>query len=89
MVQMEDLYPGMRVRIVDRRNDRNAPWNSSGKMDHWLGKIMTVRSVNERCAHMEEDRNEREGGWAWYPHMIECIEEDEKMPDAPALDNLF
>lgn len=89
MVQMKDLCPGMRVRIVDYRNDRRAPWNPHGKMDHWLGEIMTVRFVNEHYARMEEDGDEREGGWFWYPHMIERIEEDEKMPDAPSLDHLF
>lgn len=90
MVQISDLYPGIRVQIVSKRN--GGLWNLEGKMDHWLGKCMTVRSISRSTEYvrMEEDEDEHNGaGWLWYPDMIECIVEDENMPDAPALDNLF
>lgn len=90
MVQISDLYPGIRVQIVSKRN--GGLWNLEGKMDHWLGQCMTVRSISRSTEYMrmEEDQNEHNrNGWSWYPEMIECIVEDANMPDAPALDSLF
>lgn len=37
------------------------------EMGQWLGKIMTIRQVQERCYIMKEDR----GRWAWTPSLIE------------------
>lgn len=34
---------GDRVRIVKEKTGRN--WNSEGRMDKWLGEIMTIESV--------------------------------------------
>lgn len=46
--------------------------NHDGEMDHWLGKIMTIRDqINENVYLMEEDKGENpyslEGssGWIW------------------------
>lgn len=91
MVQISDLYPGIRVQIVSKRKRGRGIWNVDGQMDHWLGQVMTVRSIEQdRLMRMEEDQNEHEGnGWYWRPDMIERIAEDENMPDAPALDSLF
>lgn len=62
---------GDRVRIVD---ERTASMNSIGLMDKWLGKVMTIRVVNEEFNNyrMEEDFDapERPGGWSWYEEMI-------------------
>ena len=62
---------GDRVKIVDY------PPKGSGfmicddplqsEMGQWLGKIMTIRQVQERCYIMKEDK----GRWAWTPVLIE------------------
>lgn len=66
------LKPGTKVRIVDKRTDYMDP---SGEMDHWLGKIMTVREMvfvgGGYSAKMVEDIDEFEGdGWYWDAEMI-------------------
>ena len=64
--------PGDKVRIVKQWNDDRQ--NSEGKMDHWLGKTMTVRSCERNFYTMMEDRGERlkrAGGWCWYESMID------------------
>jgi hypothetical protein len=66
------LKPGTKVRIVDKRTEYMDP---SGEMDHWLGKIMTVREIvfeNTGCSvKMVEDIDEFEGdGWYWDAEMI-------------------
>lgn len=65
---------GDRVRIVDHRT---AVMADDGKMDHWLGKIMTIKHIEERRTSgvvyykMVEDEKEFFGnGWYWDD---ECI----------------
>lgn len=61
---------GDRVRIVSewREGCRQA---SSGEMDKWLGKIMTVRSVGSAFYKMVEDALEYNGdGWWWSENCI-------------------
>ncbi|MEY8281133.1 hypothetical protein AAK917_07700 [Oscillospiraceae bacterium 52-8] len=62
---------GDRVRIV---NHRTGHMNPDGEMDKWLGKVMTIRRVDEHLLNpykMEEDRDERGGdGWFWGGEMI-------------------
>jgi hypothetical protein len=72
------LKVGDRVRIVSKRDD-GVCWNIFGKMDKWLGKIMTIRVIsnNYHYVMMNEDREEHIAGWAWNRHMIECKVEDE------------
>lgn len=62
---------GDKVKIVDY-----PPRNSAfmvcdnpveTEMGKWLGKVMTIRQVQERCYIMKEDR----GRWAWTPSLIE------------------
>lgn len=49
-------------------------WNHNGKMDHWCGQIMTIRSIyNEISYEMVEDINENDGGWAWCEDVLEPI----------------
>ena len=49
-------------------------WNHGGKMDHWCGQIMTIRSIyNEISYEMEEDINENDGGWLWSEDWVEPI----------------
>ena len=57
---------GDKVRIVKEKPERN--WNSEGRMDKWLGEIMTIESVLDfNYYKMKED----EGMWFWEDHMIE------------------
>ena len=59
------------MRIVNHRTEK---MNSDGLMDKWLGKVMTIRAVDEHQANpykMEEDRDEYVGyGWFWGDEMI-------------------
>lgn len=75
MVDIEELYPGDLVRIVDK-------WvpgcgeASDGGMDKWLGKVMTVKGfTNSRTrVIMVEDDGECEfhkgGHWYWSGYCI-------------------
>ena len=72
MREFTSLQPGDHVRIVPER--KGMSWNSEGRMDHWLGHVMTVRKKECDCVRMAEDNEEFNGnGWAWFPHMIECV----------------
>lgn len=87
MVNAEDLYPGCKVRIVDK-------WvpgcreNSGGEMDCWLGKVMTVGKIyivgrEVSYVKMEED-GQKGRHWFWYlPAIAEIITED--FPDVEDL----
>ena len=57
------------MRIVSKWPEPHRE-NPSGKMDMYLGTIMTVRALHPcSAAIMEED----DGGWAWFPEMLETI----------------
>lgn len=71
---MSKYKVGDRVRIVDEWGGYRGQ-NVYGKMDKWLGKVMTIREVKSGyfgCAYcMEEDRGEVCGeGWTWYEFLI-------------------
>ena len=64
---------GDKVRIVNKWG-KGCCQNSSGKMDKWLGKIMTVRYVGKGWYQMVEDRKEDiGGGWFWTENCIEGL----------------
>lgn len=69
------LEPGTMVRIKDRWE--SGTQNRSGGMDHWLGKIMTIRKCfGESSYQMEEDAGEHYGeGWLWSPADFDVIDE--------------
>ena len=68
---------GDKVRIVDSWNE-NTNENKDGSMDHWLGKIMTIRDVRyNHYYYMEEDRDEYLGdGWQWNEACIAGLASD-------------
>lgn len=69
---------GDRVRIVDYRTGY---MNSSGKMDKWLGKVMTIRGCFLPGYWMQEDYGENDGyGWLWVDSMIAGLAEPEREP---------
>lgn len=60
---------GDKVLIVDHRVDG---MNTSGQMDKYFHKIMTIRSSCNSEYHMVEDTDGLWGyGWYWYDNMIE------------------
>ena len=61
---------GDKVRIVSKWGE-GCCQNRSGKMDKWLGKVMTVRDVGITLYRMVEDIEDNEsGGWAWTENCI-------------------
>lgn len=78
MVDMKDLRVGDRVKIVDEWNELTYQ-NMSGKMDKWLGTVMTVKGIHDGFCVMEEDQNDRPGcpgflhGWSWNKYCIDCV----------------
>lgn len=69
--EFEKLKVGDKVKIVDKRTGTG--WNPRGKMDKWLGKIMTIRDVEPYgLVKMREDAAENNDGWWWSSHMIDC-----------------
>lgn len=67
------------VKIVELPIFINSPErNTSGKMDHWAGKTMTIREVTSRDRYyMQEDVGETscnmDPGWIWNETMIEGL----------------
>lgn len=63
--EFKELKPGDKVKIVDYRT---SIMNSCGKMDKWLGKIMTIKElyVDNDGAVMVEDEQ-----WVWNAESIE------------------
>lgn len=72
---------GDKVRIVDYRTGNMNPF---GKMDKWLGKVMTIikSGINGYGVYycMEEDRYDFLGHWCWYEDMIAGLAEPEREP---------
>lgn len=78
MVDIRNLYPGDKVKIVDEWCE-GCGQSFGGEMDIYLGSIMTVREVIEgewvRMIEDEEDVNFY-GGWYWYPAAIDYVIEE-------------
>ena len=69
---------GDKVRIVD---NRTGPMNNFGKMDKWLGKVVTIRECLLSGYWMEEDYGENIGyGWCWDDDMISGLAEPGREP---------
>lgn len=90
MVELKDLYPGAKVKIVDKWC---AGCNEVTPMNIWLGQIMTVDYVGETphedpCAFMMEDVGHgsiiQGNRWYWFPAAIDYIL-DEDFPDVDDL----
>ena len=66
---------GDKVRIVSKWG-KGCCQSPYGGMDKWLGKVMTVISVNCDNSYykMREDKSEQAGyGWYWYENSIEGL----------------
>lgn len=65
---------GDKVRIVSEKT--GFAWNWAGKMDKWLGKVMTIRGISGNAYRMQEDSTEFDGcGWYWGEEMISGLAE--------------
>ena len=61
---------GDRVRIVSKWGE-DCCQSPNGKMDKWLGKVMTVRDVCITSYRMVEDIEDNDwGGWVWTENCI-------------------
>ena len=61
---------GDKVRIVSKWGE-GCCQSQTGRMDKWLGKVMTVRDVGITLYRMVEDIEDNEsGGWAWTENCI-------------------
>ena len=92
MIRISDLHYGDKVRIVSKWN-KHGTQNSAGRMDKWLGQIMTVDRIHTDYGYvsMREDCGEREAGdaeegWAWFPDLIDCVVSEAKIDTASDAD---
>lgn len=80
MVRVEDLHPGMRVKIVDHL-DAYCWRDENSQMDKWCGKIVTVSEVSDGYIIVEEDAGDgpeyQNGHWKWPERAIDMIVEDD------------
>lgn len=54
---------------------KGTTWNTNGKMDKWLGRVMTIGYNDEDSYQMEEDQSENDGdGWWWSDEDLEPAE---------------
>lgn len=71
---------GDKVRIVSKWGE-GCCQNRQGKMDKWLGKVMTIRTTYGYCTYgMKEDVGENGGlSWLWNENMIEGLASEKKI----------
>lgn len=80
MVNVSDLSPGMRVKIVDSWSVKSSP-NFDGYMNCYLGQTVTVSKITEdnKWFHIEEDNRNTApshgafGKWFFDGYMVEEI----------------
>ena len=96
MVNRADLYPGVRVRIIDSWDElpEDDRWeNPSGKMDGYLGTVMTVRRVlSDGWIRMVEDAGDpirKEECWVWKENAFVEIVSDNMDNIDPSCDDLY
>lgn len=64
---------GDKVRI--KEDSSRKYWDPHGEMEHWIGKVMTIKALAEHYALMEEDQQENSGyGWYWSFEDLEKVE---------------
>jgi hypothetical protein len=78
------LYVGQKVR-VKKYDERPFRWNAGGKMDVFMGHIVTIRSLNQRITIEEDNRSGKTRGdkdyWAWQHSDFEPIVEIVQLPE--------
>jgi hypothetical protein len=85
MVNISELSPGMRVKIVDEwilGRTIGAP-----EMNRFLGTIGTVKEIKCDSIWIEEDEGSRDDGtphWFWYSYMLDYIVYEDEGEFEPA-----
>ena len=70
VIKQDRYNVGDKVLIVDKFT-QECDVATSGSMDKWLGKVMTIKVVVNRGIYkMVEDEKEYCGGWFWNEHCI-------------------
>lgn len=69
---------GDKVRIVSKWTEGCYP-SPEGEMDKWLGKVMTIRSIECDCYKMKEDIREHVNGRYWREKTIAGLVNDRKI----------
>ena len=69
-MNIDDLRKGMQLKVITW-DDRPIHWTSSGEMDHWQGKVVTILDIYKADAivYFEEDDH----GWMWQPEDFEQL----------------
>ena len=79
---MSKYKVGDKVRIVSAWSEGSIH-NNRGAMDHWLGKVMTIRIAGSGYYWMQEDIMENSScGWAWNDAMIAGLVESESSTES-------
>lgn len=60
-MKKEDLKVGDKVLLKNKRGDS---WNIEGKMDHYIGKVVTIDEINTETFAIKEDDGEN-GYFKW------------------------
>lgn len=64
-VTLDNIKIGMKLR-VKHYDERPGLWNSSGLMDKYMGRVVTVKEITEtELIRILEDQTDRNGGWVW------------------------
>lgn len=53
-MKKEDMKIGMKVKIKSYKK-RPISWNNNGLMDHYIGKIVTIKGFDNKFVYIEED----------------------------------
>jgi hypothetical protein len=70
----QEFKVGDKVRVAKR----HWTFNVLGKMDKWIGHVMTIREIGFTAAEMEEDKNENDArGWDWNYECLEPVESEQ------------
>lgn len=83
-MKKEDLKVGDKVLLKNRRGEN---WNSKGEMDHYMGKIVTIRSLDGNIFTIEED-DRKLGYWNFRYEDIERKANEIKRDDLQFADIL-
>lgn len=75
-----ELHVGDKVRIKNRRGPH---WNGVGRMDKWMGKIVTINEIDDEGIFIKEDAGEHSGGelygWCWQADDFEPLDRKETL----------
>ena len=84
IVKLDKYEIGDKVKIVDAWTNETYE-NADGRMDKWLGKVMTIRDIDNGDYRMEEDIHEWYDGWYWNEHSIEGKVVEDTTPTIPTV----